>query len=104
LGGAALGSRRASYRESPDSYGQGGYVEPTAYGSPGSGGGGGGSRGGRNGAGSGGRSGTGPGGLYDRFGGGYGGSDFGGGAAASGGFADGGEVEYRSPYQRQDRY
>ena len=100
--------RRSSYRESGEGgYGaQGGYAEAPgygggeAYGSPGSGGG---MRGARNG-GSGSRGGT-AGGLYDRFGGGYSANGYNAGAAPGAYAADGtGEVEYHSPYARQDRY
>lgn len=41
------------------------------------------------------------GGLYDRFGGGYSAGDY---APPGGAFDEAAEVEYQSPYSRQDRY
>lgn len=105
-----LSLHRSSYRESGDGGygGGGGYAEAPAYGggeaygSPGTGGG---MRGARNGGGGGGGRGSTAGGLYDRFGGGYSANGYSGGAAPGAFAADGaGEVEYHSPYARQDRY
>ncbi|EIE26720.1 hypothetical protein COCSUDRAFT_52434 [Coccomyxa subellipsoidea C-169] len=95
-GGGSYGS---TYKEtgSYDSYGQGGYTPAPSYGDN-NGYGRGGGRGGRGG----GR--TDSAGLYDRFGGGYGAAPAEFGAAGAGGFDTAGEVEYQSPYARQDRF
>lgn len=79
-----------------DGYGQAGYTPAPSYGDNN-----GYSRGGGRGGGRGGR--TDSAGLYDRFGGGYaaGAGEYNG---AAGGFGSAGEVEYQSPYARQDRF
>ncbi|KAK9916924.1 hypothetical protein WJX75_008824 [Coccomyxa subellipsoidea] len=96
-GGGSYGSTYKESGGSYDSYGQAGYTPAPSYGDN-NGYGRGGGRGGRGG----GR--TDSAGLYDRFGGGYGASPAEYGAGGAGGFDTAGEVEYQSPYTRQDRF
>ncbi|BDA40634.1 hypothetical protein COCOBI_01-2870 [Coccomyxa sp. Obi] len=95
----AEGGYGSNYRETGgyDNYGQAGYTPAPSYGDN-NGYARGGGRGGRGG----GR--TDSSGLYDRFGGGYAAGSAEYGASGAGGFGTAGEVEYQSPYARQDRF